>query len=62
VPDDVELTLPGRPAETLRPIEAVRRLLRHCTPTELQELKLTGIQAAQRGFPVVEHDTSEVPR
>jgi hypothetical protein len=57
----VELGLPGRAARVLTPLQAVLMLLPHCSPAELQALKLTHIREAQRAFPVQVHDASECP-
>jgi hypothetical protein len=57
----VELGIAGRAARTLTPLQAVLMLLPHCSPAELQHLKLTGIREVQRAFPVQVHDASECP-
>jgi hypothetical protein len=57
----VELGIAGRAARTLTPWQAVLMLLPHCSPAELQHLKLTGIREVQRAFPVQVHDASECP-
>lgn len=61
VASEVILRIPGRKPRCCTPYKAVLVLLAHCSPQQLQELKLNRISLVQHAMPVVEHDASEAP-